>query len=45
MSEKYVSVNNLSVSEVLFNFVNLEALEGTNIDKKKFWRRFLKICS
>ena len=40
MSEKYVSVNNLSVSEVLFNFVNLEALEGTNIDKKKFWRDF-----
>ncbi len=40
MSEKYVSVNNLSVSEVLFNFVNLEALEGTNINKKKFWRDF-----
>ena len=40
MSEKYVSVHNLSVSKVLFNFVNLEALEGTNIDKKKFWRDF-----
>ena len=42
MSEKYVSVNNLSVSEVLFKFVNLEALEGTNIDKKKFWKDFSK---
>ena len=42
MSEKYVSVNNLSVSEVLFKFVNFEALEGTNIDKKNFWRDFSK---
>ena len=40
MSEKYVKTNNLSVSQVLYNFVNFEALDGVNLDKKKFWREF-----
>ena len=42
MSEKYVKTNNLSVSQVLYNFVNFEALDGVNLDKKKFWREFSK---
>ena len=43
MSEKYRSVNNLSVSEVLYNFINHDALEGTGLDKKKFWKDFSRV--
>ena len=40
MAEKYISVNNLSVSQVLYDFINNEALNGTGLDKKKFWKGF-----
>ena len=40
MFEKYVKINNLSVSEKLFNFINSEAIPGTGINQKKFWEGF-----
>ena len=36
MSKNYIKVNSLSVSEELLNFVNREAIEGTNLNKKNF---------
>ena len=42
MAENYIKVNSLSVSEKLLNFVNKEAIEGTNLNKKKFWEEFEK---
>ena len=42
MSKNYIKVNSLSVSEELLNFVNREAIEGTNLNKKKFWDDFEK---
>ena len=42
MKEKYVRIKNLSVSEVLLNFVNNELLPGTKIKKELFWHRFDK---
>ena len=43
MSKNYIKVNSLSVSERLLNFVNKEAIEGTNLNKKKFWDDFEKL--
>ena len=43
MREKYIKINNLSVSEKLLNFVNTELLPGTKIKKKKFWNGFDKL--
>ncbi len=40
--EKYVKINNLSVSKILFDFVNNELLKGLKINKKKFWNDFDK---
>ena len=40
MSEKYTKIGNLSVSKVLFNFINTEAIPGTDIDEKNFWKSF-----
>ena len=42
MTEKYININNLSVSEKLFKFINQEALPGTNINSKNFWQGFDK---
>ena len=42
MKEKYLKINNLSVSENLANFINKELLPGTNINKKRFWNGFDK---
>ncbi len=38
MSKKYINTENLSISENLYNFINKEALPGTNIDKDRFWK-------
>tara|TARA_B100001057_G_scaffold485066_1_gene564205 strand:- start:3262 stop:5421 length:2160 start_codon:yes stop_codon:yes gene_type:complete len=43
MAIKYVSVNNLKVSEDLLNFVNKELLDGLDISSKKFWESFDRI--
>jgi len=42
MKEKYISINNLKVSEILFNFVNDELLKDTKIAKEDFWKGFDK---
>ena len=42
MKEKYIIINNLSVSESLLNFVNNELLTGTKIKKENFWKGFDK---
>ena len=35
--EKYIKIENLSVSDELFKFVNEELLPGTKIIQKDFW--------
>ena len=35
MSEKYIKIENLSVSEVLYNFINKDLIPGTKIKEKK----------
>ena len=42
MSNNYVSINNLKVSEKLLSFVNDELLMSTGISSKKFWSDFDK---
>ena len=42
MKEKYIKIENLSVSEILLNFVNNELLPGIEISKEKFWSGFDK---
>ena len=42
MGEKYTNIQNLSVSETLYKFINDEAIPGTNINKLKFWKGFDK---
>ena len=41
--EKFVKIFELSVSKILFDFVNNEVLKGTNISSKRFWNGFNKI--
>ncbi len=40
--EKFIEIHDLSVSNVLLNFVNNELLPGTNISKNRFWRGLSK---
>ena len=40
--EKFVNIFDLSVSKLLFDFVNNEILHGTNISSKRFWSGFNK---
>ena len=42
MSNNYVSINNLKVSEILLSFVNDELLKDTAISPEKFWSGFDK---
>ena len=42
MKEFYIKVENLSVSEKLYKFINNELIPGTKISKKKFWKGFDK---
>ncbi|MEI3605542.1 malate synthase G [Pseudogracilibacillus sp. SE30717A] len=39
----YVQVGNIKVAEVLYNFVNREALPETGLDIEQFWRDFEKL--
>ena len=43
MSKKYIKKENLSISEDLYNFVNKEAIPGTEISKDKFWSGLSKV--
>ena len=38
--EKFVNIFDLSVSKLLFDFVNNEILSGTSISSKRFWSGF-----
>ena len=40
--EQYIKINNLSVSKILFDFINNELLKGIEITKAKFWNDFSK---
>jgi len=40
--EQFVKIKNLSVSKVLFDFINNELLRGIKIKKNKFWDGFNK---
>ena len=42
MKEKYIKIENLSVSDHLFRFVNNELLHGTKIRPNFFWKEFSK---
>ena len=37
---KKIAINSLKIDEDLVNFINNEAIPGTNIDSKKFWSSF-----
>ncbi len=43
MQKKYIKVNNLKVSENLYNFINKELLKDTEISNEKFWDGFDKV--
>ena len=40
MKEQYTKIQDLSVANKLFNFVNEELLENTSISPEKFWGGF-----
>ena len=40
--EQYIKIKNLSVSKILFDFINDELLKGIKIKKDKFWNGFNK---
>ena len=42
MSENYIKINNLSVSDKIYNFINNEALPGLQINESYFWKNFDK---
>ena len=42
MREKYIQIENLSISEKLIKFVKNELLPGTDIKSKNFWIGFSK---
>ena len=43
--EQYIKIKNLSVSKILFDFINNELLIGINIEKNNFWNDFSKVVS
>ncbi len=40
---KMIDKNNLKISSTLFEFINNEAIPGTNINKDEFWSSFSKV--
>ena len=42
MLEKYQKIENLSVSKTLYDFINKEAIPGTDINKQNFSEGSLK---
>src|SRR5690606_24135614 len=38
--QKYVKIANIQVAEMLYDFINTEALPGSNVDREKFWADF-----
>ena len=41
-NEQYIRIKDLSVSKVLFDFINNELLRGIKLKKEKFWEGFNK---
>ena len=39
---KMIDKNNLKISSTLFEFINKEAIPGTNINEDEFWSNFSK---
>ena len=44
MANKYINIENLSISENLYNFINNEAIPETKITKDKFWKGLSKVA-
>ena len=40
--EQYIKIKSLSVSKILFDFINNELLKGIHVKKDKFWDGFDK---
>ena len=40
---KIVEKNSLKISSVLFDFINNEAIPGTNIESEHFWKGFSNV--
>ncbi len=40
---KFVNKNNLKINQALFDFINKEAIPGTNINNEDFWNKFSKV--
>tara|TARA_B100000029_G_scaffold485896_1_gene539701 strand:- start:20778 stop:22925 length:2148 start_codon:yes stop_codon:yes gene_type:complete len=45
MHEKYVKIHSLSVSKLLYDFINKEAIPGTEINENKFWKGFDRVVN
>ena len=43
MPKKYINNENLSVSEDFYNFINNEALKGTDVSKETFWKGLSRV--
>ena len=37
---RYVTAGSLKVAQVLYDFINQEALPGTGVDEQQFWSGF-----
>ncbi len=44
MPKNYIKIENLSISEDLYKFINKEAIPGSDVDEKNFWRGLSKIA-
>ncbi len=44
MSKKYINIENLSIAENLHDFINGEAITGTDVSIDNFWKGFSKVC-
>ena len=40
---KLINKNQLKISSTLFDFINNEAIPGTNINSEEFWDKFSKV--
>ena len=43
MKKQYTKIHDLTVSNELLNFVNIELLKDTNISSEKFWKGFSRV--
>tara|TARA_Y100000590_G_scaffold318496_1_gene360369 strand:+ start:3773 stop:5923 length:2151 start_codon:yes stop_codon:yes gene_type:complete len=43
MPKKYINIENLSISEDFYSFINKEAILGTNISESTFWKGLSRV--